>query len=700
MPCPNLRLPRPACRLLALGCLFVGGLSAARGEDALRPISSAIQQLERLVPNEPSGFAALAPDKLRPAVSEIERRCGELVFAWDRQSPKVILAQLDAILQAKKLVDDRLARLLEQRTHLNQLPELNKPGVSRGAVRGYLACCSQWIQLSGRLRYLQFDAIQAAVADLEGNPKNLPALISLLKKHQSSIGAAAVVDYLFENEFPNHSKISQDLKRQILELIALTHQVDLMEDLAELVVAEETPAPLVVIAAQVIHQIGIPQEPRGDEEDGIPAPAITPLELLERLKTIDPATLPKDLVHVLDELKEHLARRHVHGLEDATYRLGALELRDGDWLLMKNPSPYNLFTDLSPGLFTHVGLITSEVGEDGRRRMVVVDMPERGRQIPATNVEIYVQRTLHYLVLRDPDPEAAKLMADTARSLIGNESEFDLNFQTSRVARYQHQALKGEKIKTYCAGLLLLCSQETPFERGAYFPIVEFPAAGRTSQNLATLGLSLGEDFVSPTGALFSSRLRIVGGREPMYEPRREIEEAIYDHFANSMVKHELVPSQSVLQFLRLKLAEQAKSNEGLAQALARAAEVGDGVDLVAAAKTAAVVETLDEIAQGSSLAFNSARAALRTRDDAKGEPVLQDPMLQAAARKEQSLYRQRHARLLAQFNNGEISPRTLRQSLVRYYVQDGCRQIDERFFNHPVSKPNATNKSTTKAKR
>ncbi len=48
------------------------------------------------------------------------------------------------------------------------------------------------------------------------------------------------------------------------------------------------------------------------------------------------------------------------GLTEETYRLGPFEVQPGDWLLMRNPSPYNLFTDLSPGLFTHVGVVTLE----------------------------------------------------------------------------------------------------------------------------------------------------------------------------------------------------------------------------------------------------------------------------------------------------------------------------------------------------
>ena len=54
---------------------------------------------------------------------------------------------------------------------------------------------------------------------------------------------------------------------------------------------------------------------------------------------------------------------------------------------MRNPSPYNLFTDISPGLFTHVGVVASETGDDGVARIVLVDLPERGSRMPATKVD-------------------------------------------------------------------------------------------------------------------------------------------------------------------------------------------------------------------------------------------------------------------------------------------------------------------------
>ena len=154
----------------------------------------------------------------------------------------------------------------------------------------------------------------------------------------------------------------------------------------------------------------------------------------------------------------------------------------------------------------------------------------------------FLQRTLNYVFLRHPDAEAAKKMGQAAASTIGNPTQFDLNFRTDRVAELKGKPLAGQKIHTYCAGLLLVCAQETSLPRETFFPIVETTAGGHTKDNLAKLGLSLGNGFVSPTGALFSPQLKIVGRNEPLYEPRREVEEAIYDYFAQSLEKKDLRP--------------------------------------------------------------------------------------------------------------------------------------------------------------
>jgi len=295
----------------------------------------------------------------------------------------------------------------------------------------------------------------------------------------------------------------------------------------------------------------------------------------------------------------------------------------------------------------------------------------------ATNVEVYVERTLNYVFLRPKQPDLGRVMGDVAASAIGSPTEFDLNFRTERVAELKGQSLAGQTIKTYCAGLLLLCGQETGLPRSELFPLPEGVAGGRTAENLATLGMSFGTDFISPTGALFSPAFDIAGRREPVYDPRREIEEAVYDHFAVTLKAEPLKLSTDLSQSLRVKLAEAAKENPILARSLAEAAGVNSDVDLAGAARAAAVVETLDEIAYGASDDFLAARAALTAG------PV--KPLRDAGATDDQiailERLRERHADLFEKLAASQLAPRDLRIALVRHYIEQGRRQLDERFF-------------------
>jgi hypothetical protein len=177
--------------------------------------------------------------------------------------------------------------------------------------------------------------------------------------------------------------------------------------------------------------------------------------------------------------------------------------------------------------------------------------------------------------------------------------------------------------------------------------------------------------------------LELVGRREPMYDPRREVEEAVFDHFAHQMANATLVPSPDWFQALRLKLAEASRQNGLLAEALATAARVNARTDLVSAAKAAAVVETLDEIAFGASREFLAARDALRDEPAANlaREGVAPDEVAEVAR------YQRQHAQLYQASGEGRLSPRQLRLALVKYYCESGKRELDRRFFT-PVAAP------------
>jgi len=497
-------------------------------------------------------------------------------------------------------------------------------------------------------------------------------------------GAANMPNLNADPATASTAALSVPQKLKVVQLLATAGDVDSVADLASVALDENTPPTVLLAVAEAIRKLGLPQDPRPGQSDTVPQPSITAAKLSARLAKVDPDKWNAEERKRANELATWLVERNEKGLEGNSYQLGQFAVQPGDWLLMRNPSPYNLFTDLSPGLFTHVGVVTAETGTDGRRRMVVVDLEERGAKIPATNVDAFLDRTLNYVFLRHPDPAVAKKMGEAAAAMIGNPAEFDLNFRTDRIAALKGVSLAGQKIHTYCAGLLLLCAEQTSESREAFFPITETAAGGYTKANIAKIGLSVGSDFVSPTGALFSPKLQIVGRCQPMYDPQREIEQAVYDHSAELIENRDLHPTADFFQSMRLKMAEASKSSPLLATALAASANVSAQMDLVAAAKTAAVVESLDEVATGASREFQEARQAIAdgppavaTSDD---PPTANQPQLTPEQRAAADKYRSQHAELANRWDQRQLSPRDLRKELVKYYIQHGCQQLDERF--------------------
>jgi hypothetical protein len=150
------------------------------------------------------------------------------------------------------------------------------------------------------------------------------------------------------------------------------------------------------------------------------------------------------------------------------------------------------------------------------------------------------------------------------------------------------------------------------------------------------------------------------------------------------MEEKDLHPTADLFQTLRLKVAEASKNSPLLATALAASANVNAQQDLVSAAKAAAVIELLDEAARGASRDFDAAEQAVSDPTQAidsdlmpSGTPPRQ---LTPDERAQIDKYRSRHADLAARWDQRQIGPRTLRNELVKYYVQQGCRQLDERF--------------------
>jgi hypothetical protein len=664
--------------------VWAGALEDALAQfDAERPRS--VEALATIDPAiKPDGATGAVPNpsatnkaSRRDSAAAVDEAAAELIRAVQDPRPDVVLAQVERLLSAKARVDAGLAELFALRTPLAAIPPAD---AQRSTLHNYLHAVSRSIELTGRLRYLEFDVFNNASAQLIAQAAARQKLVGLFLKYRSSVGAITMAEILADPAAggANYNQpASLALRAKVLELIAATGETECLPALAGFVVRPGLPPALVLQAVETIRSVGLPQDVRPGQDPSLPTPAITAGRLHQVVTRLNFTGASVELQKHRDELVAWLDQRKRSGIDDQRYRWGGEDLEPGDWLLMRNPSPYNLFTDLSPGLFTHVGVVALERGSDGIQRMVLVDLPERGNRMPATNIDTFLVRSRHYLFLRHPDTEIGRRMGDTATSLIGNETEFDLTFRTDRVLELVGQPLADKKITTYCAGLLLLCALETGQSREEFFPIAEGAAGGETVDNLAQLGISFGRDFISPTGALFSPRFEVIGRREPTYDPRREVEEAIYDYFARQLAAKKLHTSPDLYQTLRLKMAEAARHNALLAAAMTAAQGVSHNLDLVSAAKAAAVVETLDDIAYGASGEFLKAQEAIRSAPaDRRFERGL-SPSQRAAA----ATYRQRHPRQYELWRQGQISRRQLRIELVNYYIAQGRAEIDRRFF-------------------
>jgi len=605
--------------------------------------------------------------RMRRAALPLQQWASRLAWEDAAVAEDARLSQVRAMIAAKRRVDEQVQRLAGWRREVDKS--------DRELVCRYLEGMSHLLDTSGRFRYHLRDVLEQADDVLAESPTGRDRLLNLVFETKPQV-AAEVFSYLLTDTDPasRARPFSIASKRRLLRLMADARSPILLEDLAEFIASPALPPELLLDALEVIRVIGLPQRPAPHARpDLAAAPVLSDQGLRPVIHGINPRKLTSADRQRWEKLRQWIDTRSTNGVEGDLYRAGTVDLRPGDWLLMRNPSPYNRFTSHRPGLFTHVGIVTTERADDGIRRFVVVDIPERGDRIPASNVEAFLGNTLHFVVLRASDSRVAEKMSETARSLIGNESQFDLQFQTSRVAALRGERLEGAFIHTYCAGLLLLVAQQTDVVTDRFFPVREKCAEGRCADNLQRLGLAIGDEFVSPTGALFSSVLEWAGSCEPMYEPEREIRELIFDAFAQAMLDREMVLSPTLTQSLREKVAGISKQNAWLARMLARANQVHEKTDLESAARAAAVVETLDQIVEQASIDFRQARLAVTALPE-------EQPRDAGELRRYHQL-RQRHADLLRRFDDGRLTPRVLRTELVEYYGRNGIQQVHERFF-------------------
>src|SRR5208283_2408100 len=168
----------------------------------------------------------------------------------------------------------------------------------------------------------------------------------------------------------------------------------------------------------------------------------------------------------------------------------------------------------------------------------------------------------------------------------------------------------------------------------------------------------------------------IAGRSPPAYDPAVEVEQAIYDHFAECMRKYDLADQRDAYQNARLTLAEASKTNPALARMLAQLNNVNPAMDLVAAAKAAAMQENLDQAAMTNSRLFMNSFFALtcgpleRLKEEGYADNEIE----------RYRLLRQQHGELFRQLTAGTIDEASVRQTLITQYTRLGKAEIEKRF--------------------
>ena len=176
-------------RALGLGLIFaLAGAVAAQGAD---PHDYALEgwlaELERAVPRDALAFSARSNERLAKAADATEQ-WAVLAGRVDDLKPAQTIAGVRRLLAAKSRVDRLLDATFEVR---GQFAAHSADSRQRDALRAYLAPANRLIDLSGRLRYLQVDAIQAALPRVARQPSDLAVLLDVLIAERSTVGALA-----------------------------------------------------------------------------------------------------------------------------------------------------------------------------------------------------------------------------------------------------------------------------------------------------------------------------------------------------------------------------------------------------------------------------------------------------------------------------------------------------------------------------
>lgn len=660
---------KPAVLCLALAICVSSRIGAEE-------LATAVVELEQRIPAGFPAFCSIDREEVSAKCCLIDRIASDVSAFDDGTTHRECFDRLAALMQAARRIDQRIDETLQLKRRVVDQPA----GESRrDSIKNYVWVVSKLIDVSGRLRETERLAIEGVAKRFSKESSARDQLFQLLLENSSSTGASVVADWLFRP--PSVSNAERDqVRHQVLALISATREVALVRDVARFLRHGGPDANSTLAAVETICTLGVPQDLFDASPSTDYGPPTSASELRAYLDHLDHRQFSPSQRVRHAKLIARLDARIARGVTSPRFQIGRYEVAPGDWVLMHNGSPYNLFTDISPGLFTHAGIVTAHVADDGRPRMVIVDVPQRSATVRATNIEAALGRARYFVALRHENHEAAKRMAEVAAQIIGNPVAFDLCFTTKHVEAIVGSSLDGVCLKTHCAGLLALAALESGAQRSEFFPIPERPGDGLTLQNGERVGMIPDDDLLTPTGAMFAPTMHIVNRSHPVFVPHQYVESTVYERFSNLVRTHVINPEQSWNQSLRESFAVAAGYSPWLKSVAAGRAGVNPQTDLASASRVLAIAEILNEIAQCASSEFLLAEESLLRPTAELGDPQRGATGSDATDRCVQM--RNRHARLWSGLRDGTVSAWEVRQYLVGYYVARGERECLQRLFD------------------
>ncbi len=173
--------------------LLVASATAVRAAD---PNSDALErwldELDRAIPAQAERFSATDRERIEKAADAVDQ-WGVYIARFDRLNAAQTVQTMRRLLAAKQRVDRRLDATLDVR---RQFAALEPTETRHEALQAFLETASRLIDLSGRLRYLQVDAMYSSLRRLNQGSSEFVQLVDLLTAYKSSVGATVLSQQL------------------------------------------------------------------------------------------------------------------------------------------------------------------------------------------------------------------------------------------------------------------------------------------------------------------------------------------------------------------------------------------------------------------------------------------------------------------------------------------------------------------------